>query len=187
MDIITPETKTLNPDTPATTTRKQVADLLISSGVASDMNTWKLADWVEWFGGHLVDAWSNAQDQAQHAEYQVGRLGVMVMDKTAANYNLCYGAPVVEELNDEHMEESECFLRNHIHLLHHRALLQRIAPFYWWSQGRGDLTDEQTTAFANEFMVALMEAGSDMMREIFHTKYSRDAMLDYMMGEDEAE
>jgi hypothetical protein len=165
-------------------------DDLVARGLITRMDNWKLDDWASWFGGHIADAWTNSTDEVERAEYQVGRMAPRVMEATVGSFMLGYGAEAEEPMSEDvlDLEECQCILRNHIALMHHRARLERLAPLYWnWVRSMDDLSDEQCTAFADEFMVALMEAGSDVMRELFHSKYSRDAMLEYMMGEDEAE
>jgi hypothetical protein len=192
-ETATQTTQTLNPDTPAAPVQKQWndgLDDLVARGLITRMDNWKLADWASWFGGHIADAWTNSTDEVQRAEYQVARMAPRVMEATSSSFRLGYGAEAEEPMSEDvlQLEECQCFLQNHIALLHHRARLERLAPLYWnWVRSMDELTDEQCTAFANEFMVALLEAGSDMMREIFHSKYSRDSLITYMLGEDEAE
>jgi hypothetical protein len=176
----------------AETTWNDGLDDLVARGIITRIDNWKLGKWAEWFGGWVEDAYHASQEEISHAEFMVrpdGHIARNVREATAASYSLGYDAPAKKNevpLDVLALEECECLLRQHIHILHHRARLERLAPLYWnWVRSMDDLTDEQCTLFADEFMVALLEVGSEEMAVIFHTNYSRDALLDYILGKDE--
>ena len=170
-------------------------DDLVAAGLVTREDNWKLADWVAWFGGYVEDAYHASKEALSHAEFMArpdGHVAQNVIEATAASYGFCYGAPLEHPLPDVsldtlQLEECECLLRQHIHILHHRAHLERIAPFYWWRRSFHDLSDEEVVAFAYEMLRALTEAGTEQMQAFFYRRYNRDILIAYMNGDDSVE
>jgi hypothetical protein len=133
-----------------------------------------LEHWAEFFESHAHDHYFQAQVRLADAEWELGRITAGVVAQTAPAQTDTYDYSFI--LTNAHIEAPDVrrFLELQIMVAHQRAVMQRLAPIYFYTLGVSGLTDADCDAFVEEFFIHLSNHPESERRYFAH--YTRHDM-----------
>jgi hypothetical protein len=142
---------------------------------------WDIATYAEWFLGHAHDWYFQAHSKLEECEWELKRIEPIAVAQTvpapAGGFKYAFA------LTAAHIEApAVCrFLELQLMAAHHRATMQRFAPFYFYTLGVSGLSDEECSAFVSEFFIFL---GTDPERRSrYEAQWTRADMLAHINDE----
>ncbi len=122
----------------------------------------------------MRDWHGQAEDALSKVEWELKRIEPEVIALTAPKVESYYDYQFA--LGAEHINVPVVarYLDLQIQAAHHRDIINRFNPFYWWIRGQNGLTDSDCDAYVEEFFVALHN-DEELERKYFE-RFTRDDM-----------